>query len=76
LTYYQLDLGLNHVIRKWSEPTDRRANKLVAVPGGESGPGGVLVLAENWIIYMHEGHPEVNIYAFIHAYMHTYIHTS
>jgi hypothetical protein len=29
LTFYELDLGLNHVVRKWSEPTDRRANLLV-----------------------------------------------
>ena len=28
LTYYQLDLGLNHVIRKWSEATERSANLL------------------------------------------------
>ena len=30
LTYYELDLGLNHVTRGWSEPTDRKANALVA----------------------------------------------
>ena len=29
LTFYELDLGLNHVVRKWSEETDRGANKLV-----------------------------------------------
>ena len=29
LTFYELDLGLNHVVRKWSEPTDPRANLLV-----------------------------------------------
>lgn len=29
LTYYELDLGLNHVVRKWSEPTDARANMLI-----------------------------------------------
>lgn len=34
LTFYELDLGLNHVVRKWSEPTDRRANMLVQ--GGSS----------------------------------------
>lgn len=51
LTLYELDLGLNHVVRKWSEPTDRGANKLIAVPAGNIGPGGVLVCAENWIIY-------------------------
>lgn len=29
LTFYELDLGLNHVVRKSSEPVDRRANMLV-----------------------------------------------
>ncbi|KAG8834707.1 pre-mRNA-splicing factor rse1 [Serendipita sp. 399] len=53
LTFYELDLGLNHVVRKWSEPTDPRANLLVQVPGGQTtsgdpptvridGPSGVL----------------------------------
>lgn len=28
LTYYELDLGLNHVVRKWSDPVDARANLL------------------------------------------------
>jgi len=30
LTYYELDLGLNHVVRKWSEAVDRKANMLIA----------------------------------------------
>ena len=30
LTYYELDIGLNHVTRKWSEETDRNANGLIA----------------------------------------------
>ena len=30
LTYYELDLGLNHVTRKWTDETDRFANGLVA----------------------------------------------
>lgn len=29
LTYYELDLGLNHVVRKWSDVVDRHANLLV-----------------------------------------------
>ena len=58
LTYYQLDLGLNHVIRKWSEATERTANLLAHVPGVD-GPGGVLVFAENWVLYRNENHPEV-----------------
>ncbi|CAA7260734.1 unnamed protein product [Cyclocybe aegerita] len=60
LTYYELDLGLNHIVRKWSEPTDFRANLLVQVPGSLSissstldGPSGVLVCCEDHIIYRH-----------------------
>ncbi|KAK8831383.1 hypothetical protein WA577_001576 [Blastocystis sp. JDR] len=48
LTFYQLDLGLNHVIRKWSLP-------------GVDGPDGVLVFAENWVLYRNEGHPELRV---------------
>ncbi|WOO84633.1 Pre-mRNA-splicing factor RSE1 [Vanrija pseudolonga] len=60
LTFYELDLGLNHVVRKWSEPTDRRANLLVQVPGGQNantdkfdGPSGVLVCTEDHVIWKH-----------------------
>ncbi|KAF9016376.1 hypothetical protein BDZ89DRAFT_1166289 [Hymenopellis radicata] len=65
LTYYELDLGLNHVVRKWSEPTDPRANLLLQVPGGQlassdkfDGPSGVLVCCENHIIYRHMDSPQ------------------
>ncbi|KAI0066041.1 hypothetical protein BV25DRAFT_1849538 [Artomyces pyxidatus] len=65
LTYYELDLGLNHVVRKWSEPTDPRANLLVQVPGGQlasserfDGPSGVLICAEDHIIYRHMDAPQ------------------
>jgi len=59
LTLYELDLGLNHVVRRWSDPVDNGANLLISVPGGGDGPGGVLVCAENFIIFKNEGHPEV-----------------
>src|SRR5690606_34913306 len=55
LVYYELDLGLNHVVRKWSEPVDRTANCLFQVPGGTDGPSGVLVCAEDSIYYRHNG---------------------
>ncbi|RKO91294.1 splicing factor 3B subunit 3-like protein [Blyttiomyces helicus] len=61
LTYYELDLGLNHVIRKWSDAIDNRANMLIAVPGGTDGPSGVLVCAENYITWRHPEHPAVRI---------------
>ncbi len=59
LTYYELDLGLNHVVRKWSEPISRTANFLLPVPGGETWPSGVLICGENWISYKHQGHVEL-----------------
>ena len=30
LTYYELDLGLNHVVRKYSEPLEEHANFLIS----------------------------------------------
>jgi len=61
-------LGLNHVVRKWSEPTDPRANFLVQVPGGQlasserfDGPSGVLVCTEDHIIYRNADAPQHRI---------------
>ena len=54
LVYYELDLGLNHVVRKWSDVVDRRSNFLLAVPGGEDGPGGIVVGTEDFIYYKHQ----------------------
>ncbi|RKP08581.1 mono-functional DNA-alkylating methyl methanesulfonate N-term-domain-containing protein [Thamnocephalis sphaerospora] len=58
LTYYELDLGLNHVVRRWSDAVDMTANMLIPLPGGNDGPSGVLVCSENWIAYRHPGEPE------------------
>ena len=33
LTFYELDLGLNHVVRKYHEPLEEHANFLISVPG-------------------------------------------
>ncbi|RMZ85025.1 hypothetical protein DV738_g144, partial [Chaetothyriales sp. CBS 135597] len=51
LVFYELDLGLNHVVRKWVEPVARDASKLFQVPGGADGPSGVLVCALDSITY-------------------------
>ena len=59
LTYYELDLGLNHMVRKWNEPVSRTANFLLSVPGGNDGPSGVLVCGENWISYKNQDHAEI-----------------
>ncbi|XP_046397462.1 splicing factor 3B subunit 3 isoform X1 [Ischnura elegans] len=55
LTFYELDLGLNHVVRKYSEPLEEHANFLVSVPGGNDGPSGVLVCSENYLTYKNLG---------------------
>ncbi len=55
LTFYELDLGLNHVVRKYSETLDIFANFLIAVPGGNEGPSGVLICCENYLIYKNFG---------------------
>ena len=55
LTFYELDLGLNHVVRKYSEQLESYANMLIPVPGGNEGPSGVLVCCENFIIYKNFG---------------------
>ena len=51
LTYYELDLGLNHVVRKSSEKLDVFCNKLIPIPGDKDGPGGVIVCGEGQLIY-------------------------
>ncbi|KAJ9664691.1 pre-mRNA-splicing factor rse1 [Neophaeococcomyces mojaviensis] len=53
LVYYELDLGLNHVVKKLSETVDRSATKLFQVPGGSDGPSGVLVCGVDNITYRH-----------------------
>lgn len=53
LVYYELDLGLNHVVRKWTDTVDRTANIMFQVPGGTDGPSGVLVCGEENITYRH-----------------------
>ncbi|KAK2157142.1 hypothetical protein NP493_1904g00008 [Ridgeia piscesae] len=55
LTYYELDLGLNHVVRKYSEQLEEHANFLITVPGGSEGPSGVLICSENYITYKNFG---------------------
>lgn len=57
LVYYELDLGLNHVVRKWAEPVDRSANLLFSVAGGTDGPSGVLVCGTDSITYRHMNKP-------------------
>lgn len=61
LTLYELDLGLNHVVRKASEPVDNSASLLITVPGGSEGPSGLLVCCENQVLYRQMGQPELRV---------------
>ena len=61
LVYYELDLGLNHVVRKWSDPVDRTASMLFQVPGGGDGPSGVLVCGLDNITYRHSNQDALRI---------------
>jgi len=54
LVYYTVDLGLNHVVKSWSDSVDYSANMIFGVPGGQDGPSGVLVCCEDRIYYRHD----------------------
>lgn len=54
IAYYELDLGLNHVSRRWATSVHSSASCLASLHGGVDGPSGVLVGGEDWIEYFHE----------------------
>lgn len=61
LVVYEVDLGLNHVVRKFAEPLPETAHRLVAVPGSgdeSDGPSGVLVACENFLLYKKQDHED------------------
>ncbi|KAI6230100.1 hypothetical protein M3Y99_01100900 [Aphelenchoides fujianensis] len=55
LTFYELDLGLNHVVRKYAEPMAEAGNLLITVPGGHDGPSGVICCCEGYLVYKNLG---------------------
>lgn len=46
-----MDFGMNTVIRKKEIPVDPTAHMLISVPAGSDGPGGVLVVLEDYLLY-------------------------
>mmetsp|Transcript_5527 Transcript_5527/g.9416 ORF Transcript_5527/g.9416 Transcript_5527/m.9416 type:complete len:369 (-) Transcript_5527:2298-3404(-) len=60
LVIYEVDLGLNHVIRKFAETVPKSSHHLIPVPVGpnDEGPGGLLVACEGHLIYKKQDHEE------------------
>lgn len=59
LVLYELDLGLNHVVRNYCEAVDLSAHMLIPVPAEPDGPGGVLVVCENYFMYKKVDHDDI-----------------
>lgn len=55
LVIYELDLGLNHVIRRAPVAVPNSTSHIMSVPGGKEGPGGVLVFAADTVIHHGNG---------------------
>lgn len=51
LVYYELDLGLNHVVRKYAAEVGDSTYRMLAVPGGSEGPAGVLLIEDGKVVY-------------------------
>lgn len=51
IIYYEMDFGMNTVIKKKEAQVPPSAHMLIPVPGGEDGPGGVIVLLEDFLMY-------------------------
>ena len=62
LTLYEMDLGLNHVIRKHIFPVDQSAHMLIQVPGDDGRPSGIIVVCENFLVYKKVNHEERKCY--------------
>ena len=58
LILYELDLGLNHVVRNYWEAVDISAHMLLPIPAEPEGPGGVIVVCENFIVYKKVNHDD------------------
>lgn len=64
LAFWEMDLGLNHVVKKCTLPADKTATGLIPVPAGidfAEGPGGVLLCCENFLVFRKADHAEVAV---------------
>lgn len=60
LVFYEMEIGLNHVTRKSVEVVDQSTHLLLAVPGGDDGPSGVLAFASGRVDWRRLGHASVH----------------
>jgi len=58
LIFYEMDLGLNHVVRKFSTLVEQSAHMLIPVPAEPYGPGGLWVVSEGSIAYKKIDHED------------------
>ncbi|KAF8819386.1 putative splicing factor 3b, subunit 3, partial [Cardiosporidium cionae] len=61
VSFWEMDLGLNHVIKKATVPVDITAHCLIPIPGGGGieGPSGVLICCEFYMVYKRLEHEDV-----------------
>ncbi|ETB61854.1 hypothetical protein YYC_01663 [Plasmodium yoelii 17X] len=59
LCFWEMDLGLNHVIKKHTIPIDITAHLLIPLPGGQQGPSGLIVCCENYLVYKKIDHDDI-----------------
>ena len=52
LVVYEMDLGLNHAVRKSGDEVDITSNLLLSVPGDPDGPGGIIICSQGSITYI------------------------
>ena len=51
IVYYEMDFGMNTVIRKKETTVDPTAHMLIPVPSAPEGPGGLLVVLEDYLLF-------------------------
>jgi splicing factor 3B subunit 3 len=61
LTFYEMDLGVNHVKRQYCTPVEDTAHMLIQVPGGNDGPSGIIVCSSGLLVYKKMNHEDITV---------------
>jgi len=62
LAFWELDIGLNHVVKKCTLPVPETAHKLISVAGGtgsQEGVSGILVCCDNYLVFRKPEHDPI-----------------